>query len=41
MHEGNFGCFKHIRLIFGLMNAENAAIFRFPMKNFKNGCENI
>lgn len=25
---------------FGLMNAENAAL-RFPMKNFKNGYENI
>lgn len=26
---------------FGLMNAENAALFRFPMKNFKNDYENI
>lgn len=40
MHEGNFGCFNILRLIFGLMNAENAAILRFPMKNFKNGYEN-
>lgn len=41
MHEGNFGCFKCISLIFGLMNAENAAIFRFPVENSKDGYENI
>ena len=41
MHEGDFGCFKHIWLIFGLMNAKNAAIFRFPMKIFKNGYDNV
>lgn len=40
MHEGNFGCFKTFDLLFGLMNAENAAVFRSPMKNFKNGYEN-
>lgn len=33
--------FSHIWLIFDLMNAENAAIFRFPMENYKNGYENI
>lgn len=28
-------------LIFGLMNAVNAAIFRIPMENYKDGYENI